>query len=114
MINLGSSATPAEYLRVNGSLPIDMQETLVDQSAQLEQLQGVAANISEAMAQFPAEDFLSQIEGDLQSLCKRLRGENREELKRILGVIEDVAQCTFNSADYGREELHKALKAFNA
>ena len=103
----------AEYYRYNGTLTSEHIEDLLSIEARLEQVKGIDAYIGEAMAQFPAEDFLSDVENRLQELCKRLRGDNRETLKDIIESLSNVAQCEFNSTNYGRDELRKARVAIS-
>ena len=50
----------------------------------------------------------------LHALAKNLRGQNRETLIGIIESLDDIAQCTFNAADYGRDELKKALEVFKS
>lgn len=68
----------------------------------------VAAHIQEAANQYPAEDFLAGVIEDFAELRENVRGANRDLADRIAAKLEDVAQCTFNAADYGRDELRKA------
>lgn len=106
-----SSMTPEEEYRLTGTLRPEMIEVLLDDSASLEGTTGVSAHLQEAMCQYPAEDFLADAITRLQKLAKRIRGDNREALLGIIESLDDVAQCTFNAVDYGRDELSKALKA---
>lgn len=108
----GSNMTIEEHLRYNGEIPKDKLDELFDSQAKLQGLSGVDAHMSEAMAQYPAEDFLSDAISRLQTLAKNLRGGNKDTLNGIIESLEDVAQCTFNAADYGRDELRKALAFF--
>jgi hypothetical protein len=71
------------------------------------------AHVNEACCQFPAEDFLEGVKDRLHELSKRVRGDNKSELMGIIEALDDIAQCTFNAADYGRDELRKAIKALD-
>lgn len=109
-----SSLSAREHLRLNGHVPADMLETLLDRADALDSLGGIDAHVSEAKACFPAEDFIEPIRQELQELHKNLRGANREKLGGILESIDDLAQCVFNDCDYGQDELRKALAIIQA
>lgn len=111
MLN-ASNMTAEEHLRMNGTLPLDMMEELAGYPAKLEALESVEHYMSETMGQFPAEDFLSDPITRLQALAKRVRGDNRDEVLAIIEQLDDIAQTTFNAADYGRDELRKGIKLF--
>ena len=64
--------------------------------------------IDEAMAQFPDEDFADDVIGSLIALSKHLRGENRAELLKIMGELQNLADQVALSAEYGIDELRKA------
>lgn len=109
-----SSLSPQETYRMHGRLTRAQIENLLDQEQKYKQLEGIDACVSEAMAQFPAEDFLEDIKSRLNELSKKLRGDNREALAGIIESIDDLAQCTFYATDYGRSELNKVEKALEA
>jgi len=111
---LASNLSPSEEMRINGSLSGPTIDALIDASDQLAAISGIDAHISEGMAQFPAEDFLSGPISDLIDLAKRLRGDNKAALQGIIESLEDLAQCQFNASDYGRDELQKAIDAITA
>ena len=109
--------THSEYLRLNGTLSqerIEQLVTLQEESGLLaEGIDSAKVHIEEGMTQFPAEDFLEPIKSRLVELQKNLRGRNREELSGIIEALDDLAQTTFYGADYGRNELHKAVQALS-
>ena len=109
-----SSLSAKEHFRLNGQVPEDMLETLLDRAGALESLGGLDAHLSEANICFPGEDFLEPIRWELQELHKTLRGANREKLGGILESLDDLAQCIFNESDYGIDELRKALNIIQA
>ncbi|MFW6855320.1 hypothetical protein ACODYM_28935 [Burkholderia gladioli] len=100
----------AEFFRMHGTLPPARIEALLDVGDRLAEVKSVDAYIREGMAQLPAEDFLADVMSRLQDIAKRLRGANKEQLLGCVESLDDVAQTTFNAADYGRSELDKALK----
>lgn len=107
---INHNMTAREALRIHGTVPLDKLEDLLDREDALKEVQEIDANLKEAMAQYPAEDFLQTPINRLHELAKRLRNENRQEVLAIIGQLDDIAQCTFYAADYGRDELRKALK----
>lgn len=106
-----SNLSAREHFNLNGTVPREMLESLLDKEDLLKNLDGLDAHISEAKGCFPAEDFLEPIKTSLIELQKRLRGSNRDELGAIIESLDDLAQLTFNESDYGRDELRKALTA---
>lgn len=109
-----SNMSPHETFRMYGRVSKSQLEALLETDERLEGIDGIDAHIDEAIAQFPAEDFLEGIKSRLHDLSKKIRGDNKEDLKGIIEALDDLAQCTFNSADYGRSELNSALKALTA
>jgi molecular chaperone DnaK (HSP70) len=109
---LFSSMTAQEEFRMTGTLSPNRIESLLSVEGRLEALDGLSNHIEEAMSQYPAEDFLSDIESRLHEFAKKLRGQNKEALLGIIESLSDLAQTTFYAADYGRSELKEALKAF--
>ena len=109
-----SNLTAQEELRLTGTLALPRIEELLELDDKLKGLSRIGAHIDEAMAQYPAEDFLTPIMDRLHQFSKRLRGDNRSDLLAIIETIDDFAQCTFNAADYGRNELRKATRAIEA
>jgi len=107
-----SNLTPKERYRLTGTLDAEQIEELLGVEDKLESISGVDAHVKEAMTQYPEEDFLSGPIARLHELAKSVRGENRQKLLSIIEQLDDIAQCTFNAADYGRSELKEALKAF--
>ena len=106
-----SNLSAREHFNLNGCVPRDMLEALLDKEEELNRLLGLEAHISEAKGCFPAEDFLEPIKARLIEFQKRVRGSNRDEIGVIIESLDDLAQLTFNETDYGRDELRKALKA---
>lgn len=101
--------TPEEEYRLTGQVTGENLEELLDVYQDNRDMDGVDDKIEEAMAQFPAEDFLSDAISELHEIAKRLRGQNKEDLLGVIESLDDIAQCTFNASDYGRDELRKAL-----
>lgn len=110
MSKVFSSMSPEETFRMYGSLTRAQVECLLERGTALESVNGIDAHLDEARCQYPAEDFLEGHKESLLDLMENLRGANRETLKGIIENLADIATNTNNSADYGREELDKALK----
>lgn len=104
--------TPSENFRLFGQLPQEQLEQLLDQEKRLAQVESVGGHISDAMAQFPAEDFLADILTELRGVKSELRANSKHKGKiaNLIEKLDDIAQTTFYAADYGRDELRKALK----
>lgn len=103
--------TPREQLKLHGRLSERQLEDLIDWHEDTSEVASVDACLQEARGQYPAEDFLSDAIERLHKLAKNLRGDNRQTLVGIIESLDDVAQCTFNAADYGRAEIRKAESA---
>jgi len=73
-----------------------------------EQVSVAQSRLNEAIGCYPDEGFLSRHLIDLQALSKRLRGENREELLRIVAALEEDESAAVREGEYGRAELRKA------
>lgn len=102
-----------EEYRMTGKLSDESISALLDAPPPVKH-DDIVPHVQEAMAQFPTEDFLSSIIGRLHELHKNLRGGNRETMQGIIEALDDVAQCTFNAADYGRSELREIVKTMEA
>lgn len=96
-----SSLSAREEFALSGTLSNETIESLLDIADDRSEV----PTIGDVCAGFPDEDFLAGIIERLHAFSKRLRGENRADLLGIIESLDDVAQCTFNSADYGRSEL---------
>lgn len=105
-----SNFTDEEVFRMTGTLPAERIEALLDHSAQLKQLTNIDGHIDDAMAQFPAEDFLSDLKQEMYELAKRLRGDNKEALTNLCAMLDDRLQTQFYATEYGTNELFKANK----
>jgi len=106
-----SNMTYAEYYHLNGMLSAERTESILStlDAAQALDVREYASYAQEAQGGFPAEDFLSEVIEELQAMAKRLRGDNKDSLQHIISKLDDIAQCQFNAADYGREQLHKII-----
>lgn len=106
-----SEMTNEEFLRLNGCLSIERIEALIDAQANIPDTDAACVYIEESMGSLYGEDFLVGITDKWRNLVKNLRGNNREEGSLLLAAMEDLQMDLFNEGDYGRGELHNALKA---
>jgi hypothetical protein len=65
-------------------------------------------HMQEAASQYPTEDFLCNPIEELQTLAKRMRGENKTALLAIIETLDAIQLDTGRSSEYGRDELRKA------
>lgn len=111
MSQVFSSLSAQETYRMHGKVTRAQLEELLDLEHRIDKIDGIDSYMHEAMGQFPAEDFLETIKTRLHELSKKLRGDNKATANGIIEALDDLAQCTFYAADYGRSELNKAIKA---
>lgn len=69
----------------------------------------IEPNIAEALAVYPGEDFLAELQSELRELSTNLRGNNKDKCLEILEGLDDLAQCIHNQSEYGRSELWSIL-----
>lgn len=70
----------------------------------------VRPHIEEARGCFPAEDCLQSEIESLRAFSRRLRGDNKAELQRILEALETRQTELWQSGEYGADELRQALE----
>lgn len=102
-----------ELFRVNGTLPANRIEALLECEDKANALENVEAHISEAKGCFVSEDCLHEIIDYMQQLAKHMRGENRTELLRIIECAESLQSELGREGEYGADELRQALKIIN-
>lgn len=105
-----SNMSAREYLQYTGSVPIEKVEQLLDKEDLLNDVINIGDSISEAIGQYPSEDFLQDVISRLHDLSKHMRGYNRATLLGIIESLDDIAQCTFDATDYGRSVLKDAIR----
>ena len=109
----------AEVYRITGTLSADRIEALIDlegnvDSAICSEANLSEANLSEARAGFPDEDFLATVVRSIRQLATKLRGENKSHAKGLADELEDIQSTCARAAEYGREELAKAVKLLDS
>jgi hypothetical protein len=84
-------------------------ERLADELADLPTVDTIEARVSEAVAQYPEEDFLEKLADRVFELGKLLKGDNKAEAHAIAKELTELGQQVANDAAYGREELDQIL-----
>ena len=84
-------------------------ERLVDELADRPTVDTIEARVSEAVAQYPEEDFLEKLADRVFELGKKLKGDNKAEAHAIAKELSELGQTVANAAAYGREELDQIL-----
>lgn len=84
-------------------------ERLADELADLPTVDTIEVRVSEAVAQFPEEDFLEKLADRVFELGEKLKGDNKVEAHAIAKELTELGQTVANAAAYGREELGQIL-----
>ena len=84
-------------------------ERLADELAERPEVDTIEARVSEAIAQYPEEDFLEKLADRVFELGEKLRGDNKAEAHAIAKELSELGQTIANAAAYGAEELDQIL-----
>ena len=84
-------------------------ERLADELAERPEPDAIEARVSEAVAQYPEEDFLEKLADRVFELGELLKGDNKAEARAIAKELTELGQQVANAAAYGREELAQIL-----
>ena len=84
-------------------------ERLADELADLPTVDTIESRVSEAVAQYPEEDFLEALADRVFELGELLKGDNKAEAHAIAKELTELGQQVANAAAYGREELDQIL-----
>jgi hypothetical protein len=84
-------------------------ERLADKLADLPTVDTINVRVSEAVAQYPEEDFLEKLADRVFELGEKLRGDNKAEAHAIAKELSELGQQVANAAAYGQEELDQIL-----
>lgn len=107
-----SNWTPAERLKYGGSLTLDQQEELVAMAAWVDTVD-VRPYLDEALGGLPNEDFMEKVIARMRYLADNLRGENKEELKRIISEASELQMQVYRDSCYTEEQIDLAKKELN-
>jgi hypothetical protein len=103
--------TPEEAHRLGLPFTPEHVELMLDALDQAESGGDALVYVQEARGSFPKEDCLHDHISALQALAKHVRGENREELKKIIANLEERQSELGRDAEYGLEQLTLAGRA---
>lgn len=84
-------------------------EAAHDELAERPEADAIDARVTEAIAQYPEEDFLEKLVDRVFELGEKLLGDNKAEAHAIAKELTELGQTVANAADYGREELDQIL-----
>jgi len=101
-INMTSREAYAQY----GALTDERMEALFD-AEELAENNTNDYHIQEAIAQYPDEDFLEGTINNLQTICKKLKGNNKDFLTAAILRLEQIQFTQERATEYGLEELGK-------
>ncbi len=92
--------------------PIELElmkrcERLTEELAERPALELIEACVSEAIAQYPDDDFLEKLADRIFELGQNVRGNNKAEARAIAKELTELGQTVSNAASYGRTELNK-------
>ena len=84
-------------------------ERLADELADLPTVDTIEARVSEAVAQYPEEDFLEALADRVFELGELLKGDNKAEAHAIAKELTELGQTVANAGAYGADELNQIL-----
>lgn len=84
-------------------------EAALDELAERPEADAIDARVTEAIAQYPEEDFLEKLADRVFELGEKLRGDNKAEAHAIAKELTELGQTVANAAAYGAEELNQIL-----
>jgi len=84
-------------------------ESAHDELAERPEPDAIDARVTEAIAQYPEEDFLEKLADRVFELGKKLRGDNKTEAHAIAKELTELGQTVANAAAYGAGELNQIL-----
>lgn len=88
---------------------ISRLEAALDELAERPEADAIDARVTEAIAQYPEEDFLEKLADRVFELGEKLQGDNKAEAHAIAEELTELGQTVANAAAYGREELDQIL-----
>lgn len=84
-------------------------EAALDELAERPEPDAIDARVTEAIAQYPEEDFLDKLADRVFELGEKLRGDNKAEAHAIAKELTELGQTVANAAAYGADELNQIL-----
>jgi hypothetical protein len=89
-VQFNFSLSDEEHLRYNGTLPLERQEAIIGDGAHVAEIQDAACYITDALAQFPDEDFLTEVIREIEVVENSVRGENKKALRAVIEKLTDM------------------------
>lgn len=103
-----SSLSDEEHLRLNGTLPVERQEVIRDSADHAAQIQEAADGyITDALAQFPDEDFLTDAIREIEVVEHSVRGENKKALRAVIQTLTDIESAQARATEEAVDLLGK-------
>jgi hypothetical protein len=84
-------------------------EAAHDELAERPEADAIDARVTEAIAQYPEEDFLEKLADRVFELGEKLRGDNKAEAHAIAKELTELGQTVANAGAYGADELNQIL-----
>ncbi len=84
---------------------------LVDAELQVDSIEDALTHIQDAMASYPAEDFLQEVINDLLALAKGR--VTKAEVLTIAERLEELQTTVYQSSEHGIYELVQAERELN-
>lgn len=84
-------------------------EAALEELAERPEADAIDARVTEAIAQYPEEDFLEKLADRVFELGEKLRGDNKAEAHAIAKELTELGQTVANAAAYGADELNQIL-----
>lgn len=84
-------------------------EAALDELSERPEADAIDARVTEAIAQYPEEDFLEKLADRVFELGEKLRGDNKAEAHAIAKELTELGQTVANAVGYGVEELNQIL-----
>lgn len=101
-----TNITPEEQWRLTGTFTPETAEHLLDVYQQREEIKDNFKRLQDAYVALP-EDFLDCISQEVDML--NVRGENKERLKTIVGMIEQLQQEINRAAEHTNSVIRSVL-----
>ena len=84
-------------------------EAALDELAERPEADAIDARVTEAIAQYPEEDFLEKLADRVFELGEKLRGDSKAEAHAIAKELTELGQTAAYGAAYGADELNQIL-----
>lgn len=100
--------TNEEYYKLNGTLSRERMEFLIEFEEKYNHIIDMESIIEEGISQFPEEDCLQELIGELKDDIKP-GYLSKEKVKNIFEILEKHQYEIYGKSEYGIVELRKLL-----